>query len=217
MAENLTMSFKTPLPMRVDTSTLDECSGELSRHTPTPLGISPLFILEIEKNPRIIDRQSANHHFLRFNAFFMVPSSKKKEKVQVQLLKKGTDRIIMPTMADYEYRVVVLGKDISHYVTRIGAVFKLMVQVEMCQLCTFYTDYERTGHQNMEELHSALFIDKKRCSADTIQSVCTVKITLASVGVDRYSEKFLVSVLFVKVPVEMQELYKKTRREHGMR
>ena len=214
-AANLSMSFQTPRDMLVDLSSIDEHSGELSRHTPTPNSVSPLCLLEIEMNPRIINRAASDKHVLYFNASIMMPSSKKKERVQVQILRKGFDRIIMPTQADNPYSVVVLAKDISHYVTRIGAVFKLMLHMEKCQLCTFYKDNERLGPQNIEELHTSLFVKKEHCTAHYIQSVSTVKITLANVVVDRYSEKFVVSILFVDVPLHFLQQYKASRNERG--
>ena len=215
MAETLVTSFKAPLDMQVDLSSVDEFSGELSRHTPNAAGVSPVCLLEIAKHPKIMNRESSDKHILYFNCFLMMPSTTRKEKVQVQLYKKGTDRIIMPTMADHEYTIAVLAKDVSHYVTRSGAVFKLMMHMELCQLCTFYKDFACFDRHNIEALHSALFIHKERCSAHYMQSVSTVKIVLASVGVDRYSEKFLVSTLFLELPLEFHELYQKKRQENG--
>jgi len=214
--DTLSMSFKTPRDMLVNLSSIDEYSGELSRHTPMPGGISPLFILEIEVNPRIINRAGSDKHVLYFNAFIMMPNSKKKEKVQVQIFKKGFDRIIMPTQNNSPYSVVVLAKDVSHYVTRIGSVFKIMMHMENCQLCTFYKDLQRAGPQNIEELHTSLFVAKQHCKAHYIQNVSTVKITMANIAIDRYNEKFIVSILFVNLPAHFIQQYRASRREHGM-
>ena len=136
--------------------------------------------------------------------------------MHVQILKKGFDRIIMPTQADHPYSVVVLAKDVSHYVTRIGSVFKIMMHMENCQLCTFYKDTQRNGPQNIEELHTSLFVKKQHCKAHYIQNVSTVKITMANIAVDRYNEKFIVSILFVNLPAHLIQQYRASRREHCM-
>lgn len=201
--------------MFVDLSNVDEHSGELCRHTPIPNGKAPLCLLEIELNPRIINRAASDKHVLYFNAFMMTASTKKKEKVQIQFCKMGLDRIILPTEAKDTYTVVVMASDASHYATRIGVTFKLMLHMQDCTLCTFHRNVSRDGPQTIEEIHNSLFVTKEKCIAHHMQNISTAKITLANVGVERYREKFLVSVLFVHVPMSFQEQYLASRRSHG--
>ena len=212
---NLAMSYKPPKNMHVDVSMLDEYSGELSRHTPDPSKNSPLCLLEVKKDPRIIDRFFQNHHMLHFNAYIMMPGCNKKDKVQAQILKMSSTRIVMPVKADNDYTVLVNGKEISHYVTRVGAVFKLIVQMENCTLDTIYQDGDMYFPQSVDEIHTALFVKKNTCKVHLVQQVATVKITLANIPVERYAEKFLVSLLFGDVPTKMQEEYKASVRVKG--
>jgi len=202
--------------MHVNTEGYDEVSGELSRHIPNANTVTPLCMLEVKKDPHIIDRCLGDAHVLLFNAYIMLPGSKRKEKVQVQMCKAGGNRIIMPITADDDYTVVVGAAEISHYVTRIGQTFKLILQMDTCTLFTFYKNLDRYGPQTIDEIHAAIFVQKISCKIHLSQQVATVKITLAKVPVERYSEKFLVCMLFTPVPGDMLEQYKAWRQEHGM-
>jgi hypothetical protein len=216
LAGNMTSSFKPPKSMHVNVAALDEFSGELCRHMPDAHAITPMCLLEVKKDPRIIDRCLGDAHVLFFNAYIMLPGSRKKEKVQVQMSKAGPHRIVMPIKADDDYTVVVGALEISHYVTRVGETFKLMLQMDSCTLFTFYKGRDKNGPQNIDDLHTAIFVQKRTCNIHLSQHVAAVKITLAHVPVERYSEKFLVSVLFMAVPVNIVEQYKASRLQNGV-
>jgi len=215
-AGNLTTSFKTAKSMHVNVEGLDEFSGELSRHIPDAQAVTPMCLLEVKKDPHIIDRSLGDAHVLFFNAYIMLPGSKNKEMVQVQMCKAGPNRIIMPIKADDDYTVVVGAAEISHYATRVGQTFKLILQMDNCTLFTFYKGRDRYAPQNIDDLHSAIFVQKLRCKIHLSQHVATVKITLAKVPVERYSEKFMVSLLFAPVPEHVLEQYKAWRQQNGV-
>jgi len=212
---NMTTSFKPAKSMHVNVEGLDEFSGELSRHIPVAHAVTPMCLLEVKKNPHIIDRSLGDTHVLFFNAYIMLPGSKKKENVQVQMCKLGPNRIIMPITADDDYTVVVGAAEISHYATRVGQTFKLILQMDTCTLFTFYKGRDRNAPQDIDELHSAIFVQKLGCKIHLSQYVATVKITLAKVPVERYSERFMVSLLFAPVPEHVLEQYKAWRQQNG--
>jgi len=211
----LVVSYKTPKNMLVKLAHVDEFSGELSRHTPDLCCMSPMCLLEVKKDPRIIDRTDASGHVIYFNAYIMLPGSRKKEKVQVQMDKVGMNRIVMPIKADDDYTVVVSAVDMSHYATRVGGTYKIVLHMENCSLYTFYKGRDRFAPQNIDDLHTAIFLQNRMCKMHLCQHAINVNITLAHIPVERYSEKFLVSMLFSDLPDYMTNKYKSFRLLNG--
>jgi len=212
---NLTVSYKTPKNMLVNVAHMDEFSGELSRHTPDQCCMSPMCLLEVKKDPRVIDRTEANGHVIYFNAYIMLPGSKKKEKVQVQMSKVGMNRIFMPIKADDDYTVVVSAVEISHYATRVSGTYKIVLQMDNCTLYTFYKGRDKFAPQNINNLHTSIFLQKRICTMQLCQHAVNVNITLAHILVDWYSENFLVSMLFSALPDYMTNKYKAFRLLNG--
>jgi len=172
-------------------------------------------LLAVKKATRVIDRTEANGHVIYFNAYIMLPGSKKKEKVQVQMNKAGLNRIVMPIKADDDYTVVVSAVEISNYATRVGGIYKIFLHMDNCTLYTFYKGRDKYAPQNIDDLHTAIFLQKRMCTMHLCQHAVDVKITLAHIPVERYSEKFLVSMLFSALPDYMTNKYKAFRLLNG--
>jgi len=218
---NVISYYKRPHDMQVDTGQFDECSGELCRHTPDPRSMTSMLLLELNPAHHIINKYySSLHkptmlcHKMLFNASVMLPGTDRKEKVQVQLLKTGGNKIVMPADAHDDYCVLVRAKDMSHYVTRVGGVYKIMLHMHDCTICTVFKDPKSTQPQGAESMHKKLF----GASTDTasfpagpkismVQQIGTVNITIGAVCVEKYCTKFLVTMVFMKVPPRIKEQY----------
>jgi len=229
---NVTSCYKSPHDMQADTARYDECSGELCRHTPDPKGMTSLLVLELNPAHHIINKYySCPHqptmlcHKMLFNACVMLPDTDRKEKVHVELQKTGGKKIVMPADAHDDYSVLVRAKDMSHYVTRVGSVYKIMLHMHDCAICTVFKDPKSTQPQGVESLHKKLF----RTSTGTacmppglrisiVQQIGTVKLTIGVVCVEKYNTKFLflVTMVFMKVPQRIREQYRAEMAVLGM-
>jgi len=218
---NVTSCYKRPHNMQVDTSQFDECSGELCRHTPDPKGMTSLLVLELKPAHNIINKYySCLHqptmlcHKMLFNACVMLPGNDRKEKVQVQLQKTGGKKIVMPADTHDDYCVVVCAKDMSHYVTRVGGVYKIMLHMHDCTICTAFKDPKNTQAQGVESLHKKLFGASTGTAClpagpnfSTVQQIGSVKLTIGAVCAEKYCTKFLVTMVFMQTPPHIKAQY----------
>jgi len=142
----LLTSYLAPVKdMQTDSASFDEVSKELCRHTPSPNALSTMCLLEITKNPQIITKFYGEPakglvtcQKVVFNQCAMMQASKKKDKVQVHFCKLGGTPIIIPADKDKDYTIVVRSKSVSHYVTRVGMMYKMMLHMDDCSLYTIY-------------------------------------------------------------------------------
>ena len=214
---NVTSCYKRPHNMQVDTSLFDECSGELCRHTPDPKSMTSLLVLELNPAHHIINKYySCVHqptmlcHKMLFNACVMLPGNDRKEKVQVQLQKTGGKKIVMPADTHDDYCVVVYAKDMSHYVTRLGGVYKIMLHMHDCTICTAFKDPKNAQPQGVESLHKKLFgaSTGTACSnISMVQQIGSVKLTIGVVCAKKYCTKFLVTMVFMQTPPHIKAQY----------
>jgi len=208
--------------MQVDESSFDEVSGELNRHTPDPKGVSSLCLLEIKKDSHVVNKFYGNPaqgvitcQKMLFNPYIMVPGSKKKERVQVHFCKLGGRHIVLPVEKDADYTLVLCAKAISHYVTRVGDSFKMMLAIESCTINTIFTNTDTGMVPNIEDIHNSLFVQRTVLNPSSVQYVGTVKITMGVIHVDRYCEKFMTAMLFIKLSEPIQKKYRDIRQLRG--
>ena len=208
--------------MQVDEASFDEVSGELNRHTPDPKGVSSLCLLEIKNESHVVNKFYGNPaqgvitcQKMLFNPYIMMPGSKKKERVQVHFCKLGGRHIVMPTEKDADYTLVLRAKEISHYVTRVGDTFKMMLTIDACTISTVFTNPGTGMLPSTEEIHNSLFVQREEFNPCSVQYVGTVKITMGVIRVDRYCEKFMTAMLFVKLSEPIQNKYREIRRLRG--
>jgi len=208
--------------MQVDESSFDEVSGELNRHTPDPKGVSSLCLLEIKKDSHVLNKFYGNPgqgvitcQKMLCHPYIMMPGSKKKERVQVHFCKLGGRQIVMPIEKDADYTLVLRAREISHYVTRVGDNFKMMLTIEACTISTVFKNVGTGMLPSTEEIHTRLFAQQEDFNACSVQYVGTVKITMGVIHVDRYFEKFMTAMLFVKLSEPIQNKYCEIRRLRG--
>ena len=220
----LRSGFKTAKDMQTDDALFDEVSGELCRHTPNPACLSSLCLFEVKKDMPIISKCYSHPQQsvvacqkMLFNACIMMPGSKKKDKVQVHLCKIGDTPIMLPTDRDSDYTVVVRAKEMSHYVTRVGMLYKIMLYIEDCTLCTIYQAPASKFPTVFQDIHHSIFAGQHSFAADVYQKIETIKITIGTISVDRYCEKFMATMLFQVVPVPVQTQYMDARTAQGPR
>jgi len=218
----LRSDFKAAHDMQIDDASFDEVSGELCRHTPNAGTMSSLCLLQIEKNIPLVTKYFTNPkdgvvacQKMLFNTCIMMPGSKKKDKVQVHMCKISSTPIVLPTDRDNDYTVVVRAKAISHYVTRVGMIYKIMLHIENCTLCTIYQAPRPKFPTVLQDIHHSLFVEGHNFAADVYQHIDTIKITIGSISVDRYCEKFMTTMLFQAVPAALQTKYTDARKLQG--
>ena len=219
---NLCSGLKPAHDMQTDNTSFDEVSGELCRHTPNAGGMSSLCLLEIKKDMQVVSKSYCHPlhggvvcQKILFNTNIMMPGSMKKDKVQVHMCKLSATPIILPTDKENDYSVVLRAKEISHYVTRVGMLYKIMLYIENCTLCTIYQAPMSKFPTMPEQMHQNIFVARQSFVADIFQQIDTVKITIGSISVDRYSEKFMTTMLFQAVPVPLQIKYTNARKAQG--
>jgi len=219
---HLSAGFKPAHDMQTDNASFDEVSGELCRHTPNAATISSLCLLEIKKDMQIISKCYGNPlhggvacQKMLFNTSIMMPGSMKKDRVQVHFCKLSGTPIILPTDKENNYTVVIRAKEISHYVTRVGMLYKIMLYIENCTLCTIYQAPRSKFPTVLQDIHQSIFVQQQSFAADVYQQIDTVKITIGSISVDRYLEKFMTTMLFQAVPVPLQIKYTDARKAQG--
>jgi len=224
--EYLTSYLMPAKDMQTDVNSFDEVSEELCRHTPHPTASSSLCLLEMKKNSHIITKfygepakGIVSCQKLLCNTCVMMPGSTKKDKVQVHMCKIGNTAIIMPTNTHEDYTLIVRAREISHYITRVGMQYKIMLHMENCTLCTIYQKPESSSPKSVENIHSSLFAGKQIYNAgpriDVYQQIDRIKMTIGTVSADRYVEKFMVTMLFQSVPVLFQDSYKELKKTNG--
>jgi len=219
----LLTSYLTPVKdMQTDNASFDEVSTELCRHTPSLNALSTMCLLEISKNPQIITKFYGEPakgivtcQKVVFNQCAMMQSSNKKDKVQVHFCKMGGTPIVIPADKDKDYTMVVRSKSVSHYVTRVGMMYKMMLHMDDCSVYTIYQTPAPNPRKTIDGIHKDIFINRRFMDADVSQHIDTIKMTIGTVNADRYCEKFLVTMFFQTVPMSFQNSYMALKRSQG--
>jgi len=220
----LTSYLAAAKDMQTDNASFNEVSSELCSHTPSPNALSTMCLLEISKNPQIITKFYGEPakgvvtcQKMVFNQNVMMPASNKKDKVQVHFCKMGGTPIVMPTDQDRDYTMVVRSKSVSHYVTRVGMMYKMMLHMDDCSVYTVYQTPTPNPRRTIDGIHNDIFIGKRFLDGDVSQHIDTIKMTIGTVTADRYSEKFIVTMFFQAIPVPFQNSYMALKKSQGNR
>jgi len=219
----LLTSYLAPVKdMHTDNGSFDEVSSELCRHTPNPNALSTMCLLEISTNPQLITKFYGEPakgivtcQKMVFNQNAMMPGSTKKDKVQVHFCKMGGTPLVVPTDKDQNYTLVVRSKSVSHYVTRVGMIYKMMLHMEDCSVYSIYQTPAPNPRKTIDGIHKDIFVNRRFLDADVSQHIDTIKMTIGTVNADRYCEKFIVTMFFQTVPVSFQNSYQALKRSQG--